>query len=230
MKTNQKLVALCLVGLLALPVVAVQWGERVTPERQFTGELTKILPSAPAGWTRTARPIADSPELQEAVDEILIFDEGVFFDYQRSAERLSVYAAYWAPGRMSPRLVAGHNPDVCWVGNGWESQSSDLLDEVEVDGRRLPEIESRSYTQNGQLEYVWFWHVVGSRVRPYGDRIRAPWHAVFTDLFERGLGQREEQFFIRLSSNRPLTEFMNGPVLPELLKRLPLPAAQLASQ
>jgi hypothetical protein len=64
--------------------------------------------------------IAATPEMKRAVDELLNFDDAAFFTYTKGEDRVSVYIAYWKPGTMPQRLVSGHTPDVCWVGNVWE--------------------------------------------------------------------------------------------------------------
>lgn len=103
---------------------------------------------------------------------------------------------------MSHRLVAGHTPDVCWVGNGWKIEEA-------RSGVRLPDGrggevqpgEERTMTHGKQTEYVVFWHLLDRLAKSYGTRGMPPWYAFFTDLFARQLNQQPEQFFIRASSN-----------------------------
>jgi hypothetical protein len=73
----------------------------------------------PPGWTVEYKPIADTPEMKKAVAELLNYDDAVYAVYSNGTRHLSVYIAYWTPGKMAQRLVAGHTPDVCWVGAGW---------------------------------------------------------------------------------------------------------------
>ncbi len=220
---------------LAVAVGLVCYGAARKTERTFYGKLADILPPAPSGWTKTAKPIADTTEMQEAVGELLNFDDGAFVDYRHGADRLSVYIAYWTPGKMSARLVAGHTPDVCWIGGGWKrvapeatEQRKDRTTEREDIGTSgaplLQTAERRVFELNGHREHVWFWHVVGERVQSYGNQATPPWYAVFTDLLTQGLSQRKEQFFIRLSSNVPMDSADLAPVLPDILEILPLPA------
>ncbi len=222
--------------LLVAAVALVAYGGTRPVERTFHSRLVDLLPPAPAGWTRTLRPIADTPEMQKAVGELLNYDDGVFADYTRGADRLSVYIAYWTPGRMSHRLVAGHTPDVCWVGAGWTCtergevryQLSAVRPQASDVGRQssaLPPAESRTFTLNQTTEYVWFWHLVGGAPKSYGTGREAPWHAPLTDLLAKGLRQREEQFFIRLSAPTPLDEPALQPLLAPVLHALPLPDA-----
>lgn len=209
-------------GLLVMAVGLVIYGSTHIPEPRFTGTLKELLPPPPPGWTMKEKPIADTPEMQEAVGEMLNFDDGVFVDYLGPGnQRLSVYIAYWTPGRMSHRLVAGHTPDVCWVGGGWKkTEQGQITGLTTTDGRPIPTGESRTFVANGTPEYVWFWHLVGNESKSYGTGGTAPWFAALEDLISKGVNQRQEQFFIRLSSSSTLTQDIS----PIVLSQLPWPA------
>jgi hypothetical protein len=185
--------SLCLlVGAIGL----VTYGSMRVPEPTFHGAVHALLPPPPPGWSIKEKPIATSPEMQEAVGELLNFDDGVFVDYLGpSKERVSVYIAYWSPGRMSHRLVATHTPDVCWVGGGWEKRASG---DTSGAAPKLPTGEARLFVARGNPEHVWFWHLVGTESKRYGTGHVPPWHAALTEVFRKGLNQREEQFFIRI--------------------------------
>jgi hypothetical protein len=209
-------------GLLVLGIALVIYGNSRVPEPTFKGKLVDLLPPPPAGWTMETRSIADTPEMKAAVDELLNYDDGIFVDYTNGADRLSVYIAYWKPGKMSHRLVAAHTPDVCWVGNGWKKENSETVTGLMKEtGEPLPPAEGRRFTIKGTPEHVWFWHLVGQEAKSYGTGYSAPWYAALTDLWEKGLQQRQEQFFIRLSSREAMTSKALQPVLPALLERLP---------
>jgi hypothetical protein len=223
-------------GLLIAAIILVVYGSTQLPEPRFTGRLHDLLPPAPAAWTMKEKPIADSEELKQAVGELLNFDDGVFVDYTNgSGDRLSVYIAYWTPGKMSHRLVAAHTPDVCWEAGGWKRtyqgttpelsmrSAPSLAFELAPSTLKIPAGEDRVFTAQSSPEYVWFWHVVGDHIKSYGTGYAPKWYAPLTDLLNNGLNQREEQFFIRLSSNRPLPSFLNGEVLPALLAKIPWP-------
>ncbi|MBC8009323.1 MAG: exosortase-associated EpsI family protein [Burkholderiales bacterium] len=235
---SSRLLLVAASALLLTAVGLVVYGSTQIPAPRFTGQLSELLPPAPAGWTKKEKPIADSPEMQEAVGEILNFDDGVFVDYTSTAgERLSVYIAYWTPGKMSHRLVAVHTPDVCWVGGGWKKTESSRLESFtlpQVSSASSPQVspspflqippgEDRVFTAQGTPEYVWFWHIVGNESKSYGTGGAPPWYSALTDLFAKGVNQREEQFFIRVSSNTALQPFMSGPTLPAILTSLPWP-------
>jgi hypothetical protein len=192
--------------LVGLGFVVV--GSRPPPERTFKGTVKELLPKAEEipGWTVEYQPIADTPEMKKAVSELLNYDDAVFAIYTHGGVRLSVYIAYWAPGKMSHRLVAGHTPDVCWVGAGWRTleASSDIRLPDGRDGVLQP-AEKRTMMFNGNAEHIVFWHLLDGVPMSYGTSWRPPWYAVFTDLFARRMNQRPEQFFVRISSNRPIT-------------------------
>lgn len=210
--------------LLSVAVGLVIYGNSRVPEPTFHGKLTDLLPPAPSGWVMKPREIADTPEMKQAVGELLNYDDGVFVDYTNGLDRLSVYIAYWKPGKMSHRLVAAHTPDVCWVGNGWKKEQSETVSGlVAKDGRHIQPAEGRVFSAHGNPEYVWFWHLVGQEAKSYATGYAPAWYAPLTDLWEKGLYQRQEQFFIRLSSDEVLTSKSLNAVLQPLLERLPFP-------
>lgn len=106
-----------LLGAIGLVI----YGETRPLERTFYGSVKDLLPKPEdvPGWAVQYLPIADTPEMQAKVNELLNYDDAVYAVYTKGAERVSIYIAYWTPGKMSERLIAGHTPDVCWVGAGW---------------------------------------------------------------------------------------------------------------
>jgi len=192
--------------LLASAIGLVIYGSTRPQERTFHGRLIDVLPEAPPGWTRTLRSIADTPEMQKAVGELLNFDDGAFADYTNQQQRLSIYIAYWRPGKMAHRDIARHTPDVCWTSAGWRCEARQTLTNVRSAGVQLLPIEARTFSAHGTNEFVWFCHLVGGRQKSYGTGGRPPWYAAITDAISMGLGQREEQFFIRLSGPRPIED------------------------
>jgi hypothetical protein len=229
--------------LLISTIGLVAYGSLQVPSPKFRGSLHGILPPPPLGWTMKEKPIADSAEMKKAVAELLNYDDGVFVDYTRGTTRLSVYIAYWSPGKMPHRLVASHTPDVCWVGGGWKrvyagatpalaptapasTQLHPHQSAAETHARAIPKGEERTFTAQGTTEYVWFWHLVGEESKSYGTGTKPPWFAPITDLLAKGLNQRDEQFFIRLSSNVPMRELQSSPILWAVLTHIPWPEAR----
>ena len=120
--------------------------------------------------------------------------------------RVSIYIAYWRAGKMASRLVAGHTPDVCWVNNGWKRIAAEQVTAWGREDRIIPSAEVRAFEIRGQTEHVVFWHLSGGESVSYGTMGSAPWYAVITDLWAKGLDQNPEQFFFRVSAPVPLDE------------------------
>lgn len=230
--------------LLGASVTLVLLGQALKPTASFLGSLHSILPAGSElpEWRVQVLPVAESPEMQRAVGEMLNFDQAAYAQYINGPVEVSLYAAYWSPGKMSHRLIAVHTPDVCWLGAGWERMEGyqtrlDLLVGQWRNTRaaQRPELkmtepldlqpvdrflwEYRKFRLAERTEYVVFLHLVGGRALGYGVEGVPPWHSVIGDLLERGLRQREEQFFVRISGNRPLPELLaTEPVLQFLQK------------
>jgi hypothetical protein len=196
-----------LIGLLILFQglgVVSYYSLRSSPPPNFTLRLLDLLPASAElpDWHRVAEEIAASPEMKRAVAELLNYDDAVFFNYSKGQERVSIYIAHWKPGTMSQRLVSGHTPDVCWVGNGWEIRRRESRISLDfVSGPAAQAAEWREMALLDNTEFVLFWHLVGGESRDLSSPV-APWHAFLTEMFSGGMRQREEQFFIRISSNR----------------------------
>jgi hypothetical protein len=223
-------------GIAALLVAAVGFvvlGEALKPKQSFTGALQGTFPSAGelSEWSVRFLPVAESAEMQRAVGEMLNFDQAAYAQYINGPTEVSLYAAYWSPGKMSHRLIAVHTPDVCWLGAGWERMEGyqtrlELLvgqwratraaqrPELKVtESLNLQPVgrfpwEYRKFRLAERTEYVVFLHLVGGRALGYGVEGVPPWYSVIGDLLDRGLRQREEQFFVRISGNRPLPELL----------------------
>lgn len=208
-------------SLILIVTVAASLMTRA-PEPRFHGKLEQILPESPQGWTQTHKPVAETEEMKKAVTELLNYDDGIFIEYTKGNDHLSLYLAYWKPGKMSYRLVSAHTPDVCWPANGWHCLSATKGSVYPtLDGVSLPPAEVRVFQgSRGPVEHVWFWHVAGNKVISYGTQSDAPWYAMFQDLLTDGLNLRCEQFFIRLSSNLPLDDPSLAPLMNRLTARI----------
>ena len=170
--------------------------------------LVKELPAELAGGTARDEPIAATEEMKQKVGELLNYDDAVYRIYQLPGARVSVYAAWWRAGKMSPRLVAAHTPDVCWPDNGWtrdrgaEGRLGALSRELGATG--FAEGECRVFVANGKSEYVVFWHKVGGEMLSYKNGWAPPWWAWLDEMWRSGLNLRKEQLFVRVSSDKPL--------------------------
>jgi hypothetical protein len=219
-------ITIALGGLVLLVGLAlVLLGSRPPPERTFKGSVKDLLPTADEvpGWTIEYLPIASTPEMKAKVAEALNYDDAIFAVYTRGPQRISAYVAYWAPGKMPHRFVASHTPDVCWVNAGWTTQAAQSGVRLSdgTGGKAMP-AEERTMLRNGNTEHVVFWHLLNGKPMSYGTVGLPPWYATFTDLFARKLNQKPEQFFIRISSNAPVTEWSKMEVYRQLMGRLPI--------
>jgi hypothetical protein len=192
--------AAVLLAAIGLQLVAA-W--RVEPERARTA-LGEAVPASLAGWAVTDLPIAETAEIQRAVGQLLNFDDALLRSYRRGGKQFDVYAAYWKPGKMSERLVAGHSPDVCWVAAGWTEESRGLPGDFATAAARTwlpPGGQYRVFKDRRNVRrWVGFWHVAGDRVIDYGQGV-PPWWTVFSDFARRGFSQRSSQHFVRVSAN-----------------------------
>ncbi len=185
-------------------------------------KLADLLPPEAdiVGWSATQQPIAESAEMKRAVGELLNYDDAFFVIYSSAGMRVSIYAAYWSPGKMSHRLIATHTPDVCWVGGGWQRLRSDVKYVPVLEKARRLRLEHRIFALRGQTEHVAFCHLVGGTPMTYETGAEPPWYAMFRDLLSKGLRQREEQLFLRISSDRPFEEFKDAPPVKHFLRKL----------
>lgn len=210
---------------LALMVGAIGlliYGQTLVPKPRFTGKLRDFLPPAPPGWTVVEKPIAETPEMKKAVGELLNYDDGIYVDYQNSVgDVFSVYLAHWNPGKMSARLVAGHTPDVCWVGNGWRMVDRNLaFTPATGTSEILPPAQWGIYELRGAVQHVLFWHSHAGKIVKMDTSTAPTWWTPLADMASRGLNQRGEQFFMRLSSNQPVERWTTWKVYQELISAL----------
>ena len=210
--------ALMLAGLLALVLLATFTPPR---PRAFTGDLAQALPSI-AGWTRQEIPIAGSSAALASAQGILNFSQAKQILYTRGGVQLLVYVAYWEPGKVSVVDAGSHNPDSCWVNNGCVRTERLYAVPGRIGERELLPYESGQYiVPNGGKQNVAFWHLVNGQPNRYEEQ-QAGWRngligrlerlpLVWQDIRTYGLNQKNEQMFIRLSSNLRIEEMMVDP-------------------
>lgn len=198
-------------SLLVLALALQLWPAASGPAASSVakaGRLETVLPVRLGSGGARDEPIAATEEMKKAVGELLNFNDSIYRIYQLPEARVSVYIAWWEPGRMSPRLVAGHTPDVCWPGNGWlrdnaaERGLGALREELSATG--FAEGEVRVFRMQNKPEYVVFWHKVGDQMLSYHTGYAPPWWAWLDEMWRGGLNLRKEQLFVRISSDTPL--------------------------
>lgn len=185
---------------------------------ELKGSLAEWLPAPLPGWTFKDISIASTPEVAEAVDELLNFSDGIYRVYSESTgKEIKVYVAYWVPGKMDPRLVGVHSPDVCWVGAGWkqvgDKRRRTLASSSPTDV--LSNGHDRTFEIHGQRENVVFWHLVGGKPSRYLEPGERFWSA--GEIFRNPFSPRYEQFFLRISTSGDLDDVANDPMMKRIV-------------
>lgn len=210
--------AVMLAGLLAL-VLAAEFAP--ARPRGFTGDLGAALPEV-AGWTRREIPIAGTSAALASAQGILNYSQAKQVLYARPGAQVLVYVAYWEPGKVSVVDAGSHNPDSCWVNNGCVRTERLYAVPGRVGERELLPYEYGQYiVPNGGKQNVAFWHLVNGEPNRYEEQ-QAGWRngligrlerlpLVWKDIRAYGINQKNEQMFVRLSSNARIEELMADP-------------------
>ncbi len=182
-------------------------------------DLAKLLPIHAPDWE-----VMTPNDLYQFAD-ILQTNHLMERTYLRSTgpgqfKQLTVYVAYWAAGQTSVSRVATHTPDACWPGSGWTAQTINPSREVpEISGLVVSPAEHRLFTNSaGFPQNVWFWHIYDGHVISYRDPYSIP--ALFQIALQYGFRRPGDQFFVRISSNKPWAELKDEPLVREILTNL----------
>jgi len=216
-----------LAGLLALVLAA----EFSPPRpRGFTGDLNQVLPEV-AGWVRRDIPIAGTSAAMASAQGILNYSQAKQILYTKGGTQVLVYVAYWEPGKVSVVDAGSHNPDSCWVNNGCVRTERVYSVPGRVGERELLPYESGQYiVPNGGKQNVAFWHLVNGEPNRYEEQ-EAGWRngllgrlerlpLVWKDIRTYGLNQKNEQMFVRISSNVRIEDMMADTANGELFEAL----------
>lgn len=202
--------------------VTIRFRSRPAMERPPTGAavVAGLKDFKPAGWQVTEVPLGPTEFSQQLVSQILRFDEVAFLQFRNGTREFSVYIAYWGPGKADLRTVNAHTPDTCWVNSGWQTKEKRSGFTGFGPASALPTGEYRCYSNQGTLQHVAFWHMLAGRpVKMWRNGFPTPdfmW-SVFRGNREALSG---EQYFIRITSPRDLSEMWDDPVFIEMLRRL----------
>jgi hypothetical protein len=176
------------------------------PEPTLEGLLSEIVPAELSGWEIRDLDMAESPESSARISEFLNFDDALFRVFQKGDTFVGLYIAYWTPGKASYRWAGAHTPDTCWVLNGWTCTDREYsIPFYNVDTKFQP-AEFGIYEKDGNAQKVYFWHLVGGEAFSYDQKGTPNIFGALLDIKTYGLKLRQEQFFIRLSSNRTIDE------------------------
>jgi hypothetical protein len=208
-------------GLLLCAAVGVQlYRTSTTGDYEAPLQLNRTLPLELAGWTSHDLPLAETEETKNAVANILQFDDYFSRIYRSESIEVTLYVAYWKPGKIPPRAVGVHTPDTCWVQNGWTRLSRAHAVPMAGVERAFQPAEFGTYSLRGNTLQVYFWHLVGGKTYSYEQEGLHSLTAPLQDMATFGLNQRRDQLFVRLASNVPFDQVWRDPGFARLLEAL----------
>lgn len=203
--------------------IAIQFGARRKNSAGKGKHLNLALPAQVHGWVGRDIPLGPTETVRGAVEKTLRYDDVLNREYRSARGVVTIYAAYWGPGSMPIQLVASHTPDRCWVENGWRCEASKHQQGLVGFETTTRAGEWRIFSApDGQKLHVQFWHLVGGEIYDYGDRsntIPSVWRW-WRDASRQVFWSPAEQYFIRLSSDRPFPEMVGDVGWGQLLTAL----------
>jgi len=176
------------------------------PEPTLDDRLSDIVPEELNGWKIIDQDMAESPESSERISDFLNFDDALFRIFKKGDTFVGLYIAYWLPGKASYRWAGAHTPDTCWVQNGWTRLDRKYCIPFQNEKTPFQPAEFGIYEKDGSTQNVYFWHLVGGEAFGYEQEGGHNIFAALLDIKKYGLNLRNEQFFIRLSSNKKIEE------------------------
>jgi len=190
------------------------------PDPTLVDRIAEIVPSELTGWEIRDQNMAESEESSARISEFLNFDDAIFRIFTKGNTHVGLYIAYWSPGKASYRWAGAHTPDTCWVQNGWTRNHREYGIPFTCGGQFFEPAEFGVYEKNDREENVYFWHLVGGRSFGYEQKGGHNIFGALLDIKHHGLNLREEQFFIRLSSNKTIEELKAMDGIDEILASL----------
>jgi hypothetical protein len=139
-------VALLLAGAIGFQFI---YSLREAPQPTARARIADVVPRSVEGWIGTKEALGSTEAVNAATLKILNLDDYVYRRFQRGSVSFTVYAAYWAPGRMPTRLVASHTPDRCWTENGMRCVDMKFRQSNRIGARPLLPAEYRVFTAGG---------------------------------------------------------------------------------
>jgi len=184
--------------------------------------IEKLAPENSMGWASESLPLGSSEATSESALKLLNLDEFVQTRYTWRGREITVYVAYWRPGKMDTRFVMMHTPDVCWVRNGWKKE--EFRDSTKLDLNEFDVIPAqyRIFSVNGHREMVYFWLLVNNKLYDYSRKSNIypnPW-PFLRDFIKEMKNGKPEHLFVRISSNMTEKELLAEPLFYEILRRL----------
>lgn len=182
--------------------------------------LADYLPVSMAGWHGVDQPLAETEALAGSVKNILNYDDTVYRIYRKNGAEFSVYISYWSPGKMPAREVAFHIPDKCWTAAGMKRTAADYAYQRTFDGKPLAPAQYREFEATNLHQKVIYWHIYDGKTIIYNPDGSPSNFSLLTDLLRRGLNQRAEQFFIRISSPASFEDLWQETGFQEVLEHI----------
>jgi hypothetical protein len=197
-------------GLLLAAAVCLQFGFRFQENPVARPpHLRQSIPETLGSWMVSDEQLGPSEAASASAVKTLNLDEYVYRAYTKGSTRFTIYAAYWAPGRMPTRLVASHTPDRCWTEIGLRCTDMKFKLPVSVGDRALLPAEWRIFAApGGEVTHVMYWHLVEGELYDYGYRFNAipnPW-LWWKDTVSHAMKGSREQYFIRVTANIPFDQ------------------------
>lgn len=216
---------LVLLGALLLQVGGVRDVKRgdTTSTANPIG-LAEKIPFAVSNWTMRDEPLGPTEFVQSEVEKNLNYDDMVNRLYTKGDVQFGVYVAFWSPGRMPVQKVASHTPDRCWSENGWKCLDDRFPEELESYNTPLLPAYWREFSPPAGTAktYVLYWHLVGGDPYDYGtgfNRMIGP-VAWWRETLHYAIKGSAEQYFIRLTSNRPFDGIWTDAGVQEIVQSL----------
>lgn len=204
---KKKFLLSILIVILAGAVIFQFWGPYANREKAKIPDFYRYIPSSMDDWVVEDRPIAESPEMQEIVEGILRYDAAIYRTYKKGAVEISVYLAYWQPGKVHREAVDTHTPDICWVANGWTMKKLPGLGQYKTREGTVGIPNYRKFDAHGFDLTVLYWHIEGSQLlrshsvedskQGAGERIIQR----ISQVWQTISAKPEDQLFVRVSSN-----------------------------
>ncbi|MBA4135876.1 MAG: hypothetical protein C0518_01010 [Opitutus sp.] len=206
--------------LTLVSAIVLQLLPKRAPEVGRGQHLRQVLPEDLPGWSGTDLPLGQNEAVSGAVEKTLRFDDAYFREFRSGRGTVALYVAYWGPGKMPVQLVSSHTPDRCWVENGWSREK--VRHAVAAASAVRPGEWRLFKAPSGQKLNVLFWHVVGDDLYDYGQRaseMPSAWRW-WRDAALQAVRPPAEQYFIRVSSDRPFEELAGDAGWQQLLRAL----------
>lgn len=212
------LVAVSLVLAVGFQFIGKEEEEHVSRGNHLDDFIRNEIP----GWTARDLPVGETEFVATAVERILRYDDVLYRSFEREGVNLAIFVSYWGRGKSSVREVAAHTPDRCWTTAGWKVHTIENQVPMDYHSFQLMPAERRKFTFHGTPMHVTFWHIVGGEPFSTGSRFNLVPNPVtfIRDFFQEMRVGRQEQYFVRITSNVPFSEIEFEPAYLAILEDL----------